>query len=191
MRTGGRGRSGAGRGGLRGGAEAEGLDHLERQVQLVKWLHRPSARSPADQQAELTATMLRSELYIGACVVACFTISVECALSGLYIDNGVDQTVIHHTMTRNERLVVEHEILELLGLGERPRRPRSAPPLDRAAAPSFLLDVYKQLLEEPEQTRPTRSSELTLTGDEQQAIDESDLIMSFQSKSEYIAYTFL
>lgn len=78
-------------------------------------------------------------------------------------------------------MVVEHEILDLLGLGERPRRARPTA-LDRSA-PSFLMDVYKQLAEEHEQARPTRSSEMALTGDEQQAIDESDLIMTFQSKS--------
>ncbi|KAL0849113.1 hypothetical protein ABMA28_013466 [Loxostege sticticalis] len=115
-------------------------------------------------------------------VVVLFTLA-EALLSGLYIDNG-DQTMIHHAMTRNERLVVEHEILELLGLGERPRRAR-APPLDRSA-PSFLLDVYKQLAEEHEQARPTRSSEMALSGEEQQAIDESDLIMTFQSKKHHL-----
>ncbi|GBP90487.1 Protein 60A [Eumeta japonica] len=114
------------------------------------------------------------------CVLAVLVGAAQALLSGLYIDNGVDQTVIHHAMTRNERLVVEHEILELLGLGARPRRAR-ARALDRSA-PSFLLDVYKQLAEEHEQARPTRSSELALGGDEQQAIDESDLIMTFQTK---------
>ncbi|KAG6446263.1 protein 60A [Manduca sexta] len=113
-----------------------------------------------------------------------FTIVAEAVLSGLYIDNGVDQTVIHHSMTRHERMVVEHEILELLGLGERPRRSRT-PPLDRSA-PSFLLDVYKQLAEEHEQARPTRSSEMALSGEEQHAIDESDLIMTFQSKRHHL-----
>lgn len=116
--------------------------------------------------------------------VLVFVGNTAAALSGLYIDNGVDQTVIHHSMTRHERQVVEHEILELLGLGERPRRSQ-APPLDRSA-PSFLLDVYKQIAEEHEQARPTRSSEMALSGEEQHAIDESDLIMTFQSKSKYL-----
>ncbi|XP_013200505.1 protein 60A [Amyelois transitella] len=121
-----------------------------------------------------------------ACItlVALFPLVCKATLSGLYIDNGVDQTVIHHSMTRHERLVVEHEILDLLGLGERPRGPR-APPLDRSA-PSFLLDVYKQLAEEHEQARPTRSSEMALSGDEQIAIDASDLIMTFQSKKHHL-----
>ncbi|XP_041972892.1 protein 60A [Aricia agestis] len=121
------------------------------------------------------------------CVCVCiisFVVAGVGAMSGLYVDNGVDQTVIHHFMTRHERQVVEHEILELLGLGERPRRART-PPLDRSA-PSFLLDVYKQLAEEHEQTRPTRSSETALSGEEQQAIDQSDLIMTFQSKKHHL-----
>lgn len=115
-----------------------------------------------------------------------FVLSVaftDAVLSGLYIDNGVDQTVIHHSMTKHERLVVEHEILDLLGLGVRPRR-AGAPSLERSA-PSFLLDVYKKLAEEHEQARPTRSSELALSGEEQNAIDESDVIMTYQSKSKF------
>ncbi|XP_073941649.1 TGF-beta family member glass bottom boat [Choristoneura fumiferana] len=119
-----------------------------------------------------------------ACVFSVlFIVTVEAVLSGLYIDNGIDQTVIQHSMTRDERLVVEHEILELLGLGERPRRARAA--ADRSA-PSFLLDVYKQLEQEHDQARPTRSSDMALSGDEQQAIDESDLIMTFQSKKHHL-----
>lgn len=119
-----------------------------------------------------------------ACIVV-FTVIAEAAFSGLYMDNGVDQTVIHHIMTPHEKFVVEHEILELLGLGERPQRAR-VPPLNRSA-PSFLMDVYKQLAEEHELTRPTRSSDMALSGDEQQAIDESDLIMTFQSKSKSLS----
>ncbi|XP_063376234.1 protein 60A isoform X1 [Cydia fagiglandana] len=113
-----------------------------------------------------------------------FIVTAEAVLSGLYIDNGIDQTVIQHAMTRDERMVVEHEILDLLGLGERPRRTRAAA-LDRSA-PSFLLDVYKQLAEEHEQARPTRSSEMALSADEHHAIDESDLIMTFQSKKHHL-----
>lgn len=156
--------------------------------------HLEWAGSPAGPAARLRRSVLASRVSAptanmasqkAAWLCACFTLFTvaEAVLSGLYIDNGVDQTVIHHSMTRHERMVVEHEILELLGLGERPRRSR-APPLDRSA-PSFLLDVYKQLAEEHEQARPTRSSEMALSGEEQHAIDESDLIMTFQSKSKY------
>lgn len=121
-----------------------------------------------------------------ACALMLLSAAADAALSGLYVDNGVDQTIIHHSLTRHERLVVEHEILDLLGLGVRPRRTRTRS-LERSA-PSFLLDVYKQLAEEHEQARPTRSSEMALSADEQHAIDESDLIMTFQSKSKFINY---
>ncbi|XP_046961693.1 protein 60A [Vanessa cardui] len=128
-------------------------------------------------------TVLKSA-WLYASYTILLIVGSNAALSGLYIDNGVDQTIIHHSMTRHERQAVEHEILELLGLGERPRRSQ-APPLDRSA-PSFLLDVYKQLAEEHEQARPTRSSEMALSGEEQHAIDESDLIMTFQSKKHHL-----
>lgn len=142
---------------------------------------RSERERPSSPARILAANMASARSAWRCACLALFTVAAQATLSGLYIDNGVDQTVIHHSMTRDERKVVEVEILELLGLGERPRGPR-APPLERSA-PSFLLDVYKQLAEEHEQARPTRSSEMALTGDEQQAIDESDLIMTFQSKS--------
>lgn len=44
------------------------------------------------------------------------------SLSGFYVDNGNDQTVMHRALTQDDAQEVEHEILELLGLPERPRR---------------------------------------------------------------------
>lgn len=43
-------------------------------------------------------------------------------LSGFYVDNGIDQTVMHRALTQDDAQEVEHEILELLGLPERPRK---------------------------------------------------------------------
>jgi bone morphogenetic protein 7 len=97
------------------------------------------------------------------------------ALSGLYVDNGVDRTEMARALTRNERREVEHEILSLLGLSSRPSR---APP--GSAAPQFLLDVYKSLLDAPR-------GDLNLSGRDLNAINESDVIMSFASRSEFFA----
>ncbi|XP_069698496.1 protein 60A [Periplaneta americana] len=94
------------------------------------------------------------------------------ALSGLYVDNGVDRTEMARSLTRSERREVEHEILSLLGL---PSRPARAPP--SSAAPQFLLDVYKSLLDAP-------GGDLNLSGRDLNAINESDVIMSFNSRSE-------
>lgn len=56
----------------------------------------------------------------------CFPVKfAESRLSGVYGDNGHDQTIIHKTLTNSDQREVEHEILELLGLPERPRRSSS------------------------------------------------------------------
>lgn len=47
---------------------------------------------------------------------------VLASLSGFYIDNGHDKTVLHHELSPEDQLEVEHEILDLLGLPDRPRR---------------------------------------------------------------------
>lgn len=55
--------------------------------------------------------------------VVCFVVifnGAEARLSGVYGDNGLDQTIIHHTLTSIDQREVEQEILELLGLPERP-----------------------------------------------------------------------
>jgi bone morphogenetic protein 7 len=104
-------------------------------------------------------------------LVLCFVpVLGRAALSGLYVDNGVDRTVMARTLTRSERREVEHEILSLLGL---PSRPQRAPP--DSAAPQFLLDVYKSLLDAPRDG-------LNLSGRDLNAINESDVIMSFASR---------
>lgn len=50
------------------------------------------------------------------------------SLSGFYIDNGNDQTVMHRALTHDDVQEVEHEILELLGLPERPRKKHNIHP---------------------------------------------------------------
>lgn len=51
------------------------------------------------------------------------------SLSGFYADNGVDQTIMHRAITEDDAQAVEHEILELLGLPDRPRKKHSHPSL--------------------------------------------------------------
>lgn len=47
---------------------------------------------------------------------------VAASQSGIYIDNGVDQTIMHRALDENDKMDVSYEILEFLGLSERPRR---------------------------------------------------------------------
>ncbi|XP_034230729.1 protein 60A [Thrips palmi] len=109
-----------------------------------------------------------------------------CSLSGLYIDNGVDQTLMQRSLTKHERQEVEHEILSLLGLPDRPR-----PPQPSRSAPQFLLDVY-QSLEETSSLLHRRDmahlqGDFNLTGNDQTAIDESDVIMTFTSHNKHVS----
>lgn len=119
-----------------------------------------------------------------ALVIVCVFVNVcVCARSsGFYLDNGIDQTIIDHAMTKQEKHEVEHEILNLLGLPTRPKR-KSLGPLHKSA-PKFLMDVYKSLMEDQNgRYRRNADSELNLSGEEQHAIDESDIIMTFESQS--------
>ncbi|KAF5275690.1 hypothetical protein FQA39_LY06802 [Lamprigera yunnana] len=108
--------------------------------------------------------------------------------AGLYIDNGLDQTIIDHVMSKQEKHEMELEILNLLGLPNRPRHGASAPL--RKSAPRFLMDVYKSLMEEENEDdnkRYGRSTNLYISGDEQNAIDNSDVIMTFESIDHHVS----
>lgn len=53
---------------------------------------------------------------------------VNGSLSGFYMDNGKDQTIMHRSISQDDAQEMEHEILELLGLPERPRRKHAIHP---------------------------------------------------------------
>lgn len=112
-------------------------------------------------------------------------------MSGLYVDNGFDQTVVHRVVTYREKREVEHEILNLLGLPDRPRNTIGKTPQVKRSAPKFLLDIYKNALGEDEEeipvirSRKSNLSEFNLSGQDLKAIDQSDVIMTFAAHSKY------
>ncbi|XP_015113215.1 protein 60A [Diachasma alloeum] len=109
--------------------------------------------------------------------------------SGLYIDNGQDQTVVHRVVTQREKREVEHEILNLLGLPDRPRSTVGKVPQVKRSAPKFLLDIYKNALgedEKPVARRGKSDGEFDLTGQDLRAIDQSDVIMTFQAHNHHV-----
>lgn len=120
------------------------------------------------------------------CAIAflCLAVCYECVFShipaGIYVDNGFDQTEMERSLTRQEKREMELEILHLLGLPSRPKRGVNAP-LTKSAS-KFLLDVYKNLMDK-ENSREERSVDLNLSGEDEKAIDESDVIMTFESTS--------
>lgn len=50
------------------------------------------------------------------------SIIVAASPSGIYVDNGRDQTVMHHMLDDEEKMAAAYDILEFMGLPERPRR---------------------------------------------------------------------
>ncbi|XP_037936720.1 protein 60A-like [Teleopsis dalmanni] len=118
-------------------------------------------------------------------------ILVSASQSGIYIDNGLDQTVMQRTLDEDDKIHVSYEILEFLGLAERPRRKHSHLSL-RKSAPQFLLDVYHRLTEEETAESLSRSKrdlqeqENFITDLDKKAIDQSDIIMTFLNKNHHV-----
>uniref|UniRef100_A0A182M0U6 Protein 60A n=1 Tax=Anopheles culicifacies TaxID=139723 RepID=A0A182M0U6_9DIPT len=116
-------------------------------------------------------------------------------LSGIYVDNGVGQTVLEDALSFEEQQEIENEILNLLGLpGPRPAVRHLHSSVGKSA-PQFLLNVYDQLQQEENDavgggaahTRKVRSTDLDIliTDADRKAIDESDIIMTFLNKNHH------
>lgn len=65
--------------------------------------------------------------FILACISTTYpsSILVAASQSGIYGDNGHDQTILHHALNEEEKIAASYDILEFLGLPERPRRKHS------------------------------------------------------------------
>lgn len=131
-----------------------------------------------------------SVLLILVAILGDLTIGNAERASGLYVDNGFDQTIIHHVVNQREKREVEHEILNLLGLPDRPRNTVNRPPQVRRSAPKFLLDIYKNALGEDEEEKPMvhrhKAGEFDLSGQDLKAIDQSDAIMTFAARNHHV-----
>lgn len=113
------------------------------------------------------------------------------SLSGFYVDNGNSQTVMHRELKPSDTQTVEHEILELLGMPDRPSWKHRHHSMQKSA-PKFLLDIYKQLDDEMQHIsgRYKRSFEggrNVFSEVNRGLIDESDSILTFLSKKNRIA----
>lgn len=126
--------------------------------------------------------------YIFSVLLITFTLYSSGSLSGLYVDNGLDQTVIQRYLSQQEKKEVEHEILNLLGLPDRPKSKRfvNNNKLDSSGS-KFLLDVYKSLLDSPS---GSNKNQFNLSGKDLTAIEESDAIVSFKSHSKLFCFMY-
>lgn len=129
---------------------------------------------------------------------------VDASQSGFYVDNGFDQTVMHRTLTPSDAENVEHKILDLLGLPDRPSGLKLRHPSMRKSAPKFLLDMYRRQIEQENEAmleedgvvgggRHTRSADDDandlVTANNRDVIEKCDGITAFFSKSEYLFRT--
>lgn len=65
--------------------------------------------------------MTRKHIFVVFTTVLCCFLTIDARQSGIYAD-GLDQTTLHQAISTGDRREVEVEILELLGLPDRPRR---------------------------------------------------------------------
>uniref|UniRef100_A0A1A9ULC3 Protein 60A n=1 Tax=Glossina austeni TaxID=7395 RepID=A0A1A9ULC3_GLOAU len=118
---------------------------------------------------------------------------VAASQSGIYIDNGIDQTVMQHMLNEDEKLQASLDILEFLGLSERPRKKHGHLSL-RKSAPQYLLDVYHRLKEEENDEliatvrskRDLQEEENFITDLDKKAIEQNDIIMTFLNKNHHV-----
>lgn len=115
-------------------------------------------------------------------VFCCFPLRIWTVRSGIFVDNGIDQTVMDMEITDDEKRELKIKLLDFLGLPGYGRRTSKDEDLKKPA-PRFLMDIYKSLMKEEDDDgkRWKRDADLSFSKDEQNAIDVSDLIMTFES----------
>lgn len=121
-----------------------------------------------------------SDSFIMKCIVLLMLVAnlqqLFATYSGLYMDNGRDQTMIERRMTRREKQKFERELLHLLGLPKKPKRTLRSSTLT-SSAPKFLLEVYKSL------DGGKLKNDFNLKSEDYRSVKESDAIMTFLTKS--------
>ncbi|ALC42606.1 gbb [Drosophila busckii] len=133
-------------------------------------------------------------------ILIIFAVPSHTTQSGIYVDNGIDQTVMQRTLSDDDKLDISRDILEFLGIGERPLNHRGHGLSLRKSAPKFLLDAYHRITAEdalsiePSMDSHSRAKrdldgaeeketqENFITDLDKRAIDESDIIMTFLNK---------
>ncbi|XP_052862387.1 protein 60A-like [Anopheles cruzii] len=140
-------------------------------------------------------------LLVSCCWWRASLASAPTTLSGIYVDNGIDQTIQEDALSFDEQQEIEDEILNLLGLpGPKPTVRHLHSSVGKSA-PQFLLNVYDQLQQEQEEsnavigesgaysrTRKVRSAtsmDILITDADRKAIEESDIIMTFLNKNHH------
>ncbi|XP_043289574.1 protein 60A-like [Venturia canescens] len=108
--------------------------------------------------------------------------------SGLYVDNGQDQTVIYRLTTQEEKIALEHEILKLLGLPDKPNNVNGKTPMIKRSAPKFLLSIYEKSFEDERKSERNAKKEeydFYFTKNDLKIINQSDSIVTFSAQQKH------
>nr|XP_033331207.1 protein 60A [Megalopta genalis] len=103
--------------------------------------------------------------------------------SGLYMDNGLDQTILHQVVNIKQKREIEYNLLNILGLPKKPKRIERRALLVKRSAPKFLLNIYKNVLSNEDNKsfydKYEDMEEFDKNGYDINIIDQSDFIMTF------------
>lgn len=80
--------------------------------------------------------------------------------SPIYVDNGRGQTVAGDEISARERVEIQEDLLQVLGLH---RRPRPVALEVRGSASSFLMDIYNSMIDDEDTGEQQLQSGATLT----------------------------
>ncbi|OAD60178.1 Protein 60A [Eufriesea mexicana] len=103
--------------------------------------------------------------------------------SGLYIDNGFNQTIPHEITSNKQKRYIERNLLNILDLPYKSKSIVRRSLMVKRSAPKFLLNIYKNILSDSTHTSVQEEyenmEEFDLSGHDINIINQSDLIMTF------------
>lgn len=126
---------------------------------------------------------MRKIYFIGIVYLAVMSFANSEKSSGLYIDNGYDQTVLHEAASSEQKRDMERKLLNILELPGRPKKVVRRSLIVKRSAPKYLLNIYKNVvtnsMDGSTQDGEEAAEEFNLSIHDISIINQSDLIMTF------------
>ncbi|XP_076033248.1 protein 60A-like [Oratosquilla oratoria] len=134
-----------------------------------------SARYRHERTAQ---AMQRNILLVLVGVVLCVNFVGVRAFSGIYVDNGRGMTVLEERLNKQEKQILQSEMLHLLGLPSRPRlhKHHARTPKVHASAPKWLKGIYDTLDDRG------HAQANDLDPEHVEAVGQADTIITFVNK---------
>ncbi|KAK1133919.1 hypothetical protein K0M31_011704 [Melipona bicolor] len=122
------------------------------------------------------------KIYIIEIIFVLIIFPTNCeVLSGFYIDDGFNRTNIVKLDSNIQKEDIEHKLLNILDLPNKPRTRKSL--IIEKSASTFLLNIYKNILTSDGESNQEDMDEHNLSNNIINIIDQSDLIMTFSAQN--------